>query len=145
MSACTARSLENILFSGAYSIEGKRLLCEEDRAFWHIWSGGVIRGRRLTLRCQLAEDEQGRLLYNGRLYNRDSWTWRPPKFIRLRGRYAKENPDPLNSYPTEIREKEDGSKERMRRVCDRCGGRLVYDIITLDLYCQECFIVSEAT
>lgn len=143
MSACQARGLENILLSGAYSIEGKRLLCEEDRAFWQIWSGGVIRGRKLTLKFQLAEDEQGRLLYNGRLYNRDSWTWRPPKFIRQRGRYAKEIPNPLNTRPTEIIEHEDGQKERVRRVCDRCGGQYIYDPRTMELFCEVCNLGSE--
>lgn len=83
-------------------------------------------------------------MLNGRPFNLDRWRyWRPPKFIRIRGRYAREQPNELNSYPTEVREKEDGSKERMRRVCDRCGGRLVYDYITLDLYCEKCQLVSE--
>ena len=66
----------------------------------------------------------------------------PSQGNQAHGRNTKKQPDVLNTYPIEVKVKEDGTKERIRRVCS-CGSKLLYDIRTLDLYCQERFIVSE--
>lgn len=83
-------------------------------------------------------------MHNGRPFDRHRWRYyKLPKEVRMMSRHAKEEPNFLNNYPTEVKEKEDGTKERIRRVCSSCGGKLLYDIHTHDLYCQECFIESE--
>lgn len=143
MSGC-GTPLENILYSGAYNFEGMKFrpTCELDPFFIRVWRGGFPKGTKLIIKAQLSEDDKGRLLYYGKLYNRDCWTWQPPKFIRLRGRTAKEQPNPFNNYPTRIIEV-DNKKVRIRDSCRNCGGRLVYDTITMDLYCEDCFVVHE--
>ena len=111
----------------------------KDVGFSPIWKGGILRGAHLILKIQVSEDAQGRLLYNGRLYNRSSWTYMPPKFIRLQGRQAKEFSSFYNNYPTDIIEV-DEEKVRIRRTCD-CGGKLVYDKRAW-LYCEKCHLID---
>ncbi len=73
-----------------------------------IWHGGICRSR-LILRSQVSTDERGRLLYYGRVFGRQSWPcdWQPPKFIRLQGRSARGQFNPLNTYPVDAVEIED--------------------------------------
>lgn len=147
-------SLDNIIFSGSYTIEGGRIkkkppcyLFRSEPLFERIWTGGVVRGTHLALKLQLSEDKYGQLLYNGKLYNRDSWTWRPPKFVRLQGRLAKEYTDPRNFYPTDEIDTEDGHSIRIRAKCrgikKPCGGELLYDKL-LFLYCIDCGLIRES-
>lgn len=110
----------------------------EDRTFASIWRGGLPEGCRLVLRCQLGEDAQGRILYNGRPFNRSSWTWRPPKFIRLQGRLARENSDPRNNNPEISLYTQDGEVLKLD-VCP-CGGELLIDRNGY-LYCEKCCII----
>ncbi len=109
-----------------------------------IWAGGIIRSRHLVLKSRYGQSKDGkRWLLNGRPFDRHRWRYYlPPKEIRLMGRYAKEEPNILNTYPKEVKVREDGTKVRIRRNCS-CGGKLIYDVHTHDLYCQECFLVSE--
>lgn len=131
---------EDILRSGASNNEGKKLRklhCpfESDPAFHAIWAGGFPSGVHLSLKLQVATDHKGRLLYNGRLYNRDSWTWQPPKFIRLQGRHAKDIID-FRNYPAKayiITQKGDVIE---LDACI-CGGELLYDH-NEELYCSAC-------
>ncbi|VVB63975.1 Uncharacterised protein [uncultured archaeon] len=110
-----------------------------DRGFSPIWKGGILHGAHLILKIQVSEDEQGRLLYNGRLYNRRSWSYMPPKFIRLQGRLAKEYSSYYNNYPTDTIEVDD-KKFRIRLTCN-CGGKLVYDKQAWR-YCEECYLID---
>jgi hypothetical protein len=110
-----------------------------DMGFSPIWKGGILRGAHLILKIQVSVDDWGRLLYNGRLYNRSSWTYMPPKFIRLQGRQAKEYSSFYNSFPTDIIEV-DEEKIRIRRTCS-CGGKLVYDKRAW-LYCEKCHLID---
>ncbi len=112
----------------------------KDKGFTPIWEGGVLHGGHLTIRVQVSEDAIGRLLYNGRLYNRQSWSYRPPKFIRMQGRIAKEFTSFYNNYPNKVIEV-DGEPFRIRRTCD-CGGRLVYDERAY-LYCEQCHLIDD--
>ena len=106
-----------------------------DRGFETIWQGGILTGRRLVLKLQISFNKKGRLLYNGRLYNRGSWSWRPPKFIRLQGREAKEEPNSRNSHP-EIYLTTQNGHELQLDACP-CGGELVKDNCEC-LYCRDC-------
>jgi hypothetical protein len=110
-----------------------------DIGFSPIWKGGILHGVHLILKIQVSEDAWGRLLYNGRLYNRRSWSYMPPKFIRLQGRQAKEYTSFYNSYPTDTIEVDD-KKIRIRRTCG-CGGMLVYDKRAW-LYCEKCHLID---
>ena len=74
----------------------------KDKGFSPIWKGGILHGAHLILKIQVSEDAWGRLLYNGRPYNRNSWSYMPPKFIRLQGRQAKEYSSFYNNYPIDI-------------------------------------------
>jgi len=137
-------TLSNITFYGAVdlrtiAIEGRKLF-EKDKAFRHIWEGGILRGCSLILKCQVSFDSKGRLLYNGRLYNRNSWSWRPPKFIRMQGRLAKESADPRNNHP-EIVIFTVGGEALWLDACP-CGGELLMDN-NENLYCSECKIIYE--
>ncbi len=109
-----------------------------DKAFTTIWQGGILTGRHLVLKLQISFNKKGRLLYNGRPYNRSSWTWRPPKFIRLQGREAKEEPNSRNSHP-EIYLTTLNGQELKLDACP-CGGELVKDRREY-LYCRECGMV----
>lgn len=107
-----------------------------DKGFETIWQGGILKGRHLVLKPhQISFNAKGRLLYNGRLYNRSSWTWRPPKFIRLQGREAKEEPNSRNSHP-EIYLTTQNGHELQLDACP-CGGELVKDSCEC-LYCRDC-------
>ena len=111
----------------------------KDVGFSPIWKGGILRGAHLILKIQVSMDDWGRLLYNGRPYNRNSWSYMPPKFIRLQGRQAKEYSSFYNSFPTDIIEVDD-EKVRIRRTCS-CGGKLVYDKRAW-LYCEKCHLID---
>ncbi|VVB63276.1 Uncharacterised protein [uncultured archaeon] len=111
----------------------------KDVGFSPIWEGGILHGAHLILKFQVSEDALGRLLYNGRLYNRRSWSYVPPKFIRLQGREAKEYSSFYNNYPTDVIEVDD-EKVRIRRTCG-CGGKLVYDKRAW-LYCEKCHLID---
>jgi hypothetical protein len=111
----------------------------KDKGFKPIWEGGILHGCHLTLKVQVSEDAWGRLLYNGRLYNRNSWSYRPPKFIRLQGRLAKEFTSFFNNFPTDIIEVDD-KQIRIRRTCE-CGGKLEYDHRAV-LFCTKCHLVE---
>jgi hypothetical protein len=118
----------------------RELKCiSKDIGFSPIWKGGILHGAHLILKIQVSEDTRGRLLYNGRLFNRSSWSYMPPKFIRLQGRQAKECASIYNNYPTDIIE-EDDQKIRIRRNCG-CGGKLVYDKRAW-LYCEKCHLID---
>ncbi len=156
---------DNIIISGEVTNEGRKLfdestLTSEERQlfarylklnplFSRLWNGLSDAEIDITLRPQVRV-ENGVIYYNGRKYNKDTWTsffvvsdlfYGPPKFIRLQGRMAKEVPDPLNSAPTEVVELESGQLQRVRRVCS-CGGRLVYDHNSI-LYCEKCKLIDE--
>lgn len=120
-------------------IEGKRFF-ERDAAFRHIWEGGILRGYSLKIKCQVSIDSKGRILYNGRLYNRNSWSWRPPKFIRQQGRLAKESTDPRNNHPEIVIYTMKG-KALLLDACP-CGGELLMDN-NENLYCSKCKIIYE--
>ena len=125
------------------SLQAEKSL-QRDKKFWFIWQSGKREGH-LKIRSQISQDQKGRILYNNRIYNRGCWTWRPPKFIRLQGRLAKEIPDKRNSYPTE-EETVEGKSIKRRAIChgiDKkigCGGRFQYDS-RLQLYCSSCFLI----
>ena len=109
-----------------------------DRGFETIWKGGILKGCHLVLKLQVSFNAKGRLLYNGKTYNRDSWTWRPPKFIRLQGREAKEEPNSRNNHP-EIYLTTLNGQELKLDACP-CGGELVKDRCEC-LYCRDCGMV----
>ncbi len=109
-----------------------------DKAFTPIWQGGMLTGRHLVLKLQISFDKKGRLLYNGRPYNRDSWTWRPPKFIRLQGREAKEEPNSRNSHPEIYLTTLNGQELKL----DACpSGRELLKDRREYLYCRDCGMV----
>jgi hypothetical protein len=139
---------EDILYRGSSNIEERRTklkppcrLAQCEPTFERIWTGGLLTGAYFSIRLQISTDERGRLLYNGKLYNKNSWTWQPPKFIRLQGRHAKETLNPFNSYPNEIIVL-DGKKIIVPQYCDACGGDLVYDH-NMNLYCVRCELIQE--
>jgi hypothetical protein len=109
-----------------------------DKGFETIWQGGIMTGCHLVLKLQISFNAKGRLLYNGRLYNRNSWSWRPPKFIRLQGREAKEEPNSRNSHP-EIYLTTLNGEELKLDACP-CGGELVKDRCEC-LYCRDCGLI----
>lgn len=153
---------DNIIHSGSYLLEGRkfepsltegelRLLgkaLKADPMFARIWWGDA--GKRLAaLRLQVSIDDRGRLLYNGKLYNRDSWVtffvtderlYGPPKIIRGQGRLAKEVPDVRNNHPDIVFFNEDGKPVHSDHC--QCGGELVMDS-RYYLYCRRCNLIYE--
>jgi hypothetical protein len=133
-------NLQTNVNEGMAEYTDRELKCiSKDIGFSPIWKGGILHGAHLILKIQVSEDTRGRLLYNGRLYNRSSWSYMPPKFIRLQGRQAKECSSFYNDYPTDVIEVDD-EKVRIRRTCG-CGGKLVYDKRAW-LYCEKCHLVD---
>ena len=133
-------NLQTIINQEMDNYSDHELKCiSKDTGFSPIWKGGILHGAHLILKIQVSEDALGRLLYNGRLYNRSSWTYMPPKFIRLQGRQAKEFSSFYNNYPTDIIEADD-EKVRIRRTCG-CGGKLIYDKRAW-LYCEKCHLID---
>ena len=130
---------EDILHPQTYMFEGREVF-EKDKAFRTIWEGGILKGCSLKIRCQVSLDPKGRLLYNGRLYNRNSWSWRPPKFIRQQGRLAKESTDPRNNHPEIVIYTMSG-RALLLDACP-CGGELLMDRNGY-LYCSSCKIIYE--
>lgn len=110
----------------------------KDDAFRPIWNGGIMHCH-LSIKCQVAE-KSGKLLYNGKLFNRSKWSWRPPKVIRMQGRLAREYTDPRNSSP-EISIITARGVIIWLDACP-CGGELLMDHRGF-LYCKECNIVYE--
>ena len=106
-----------------------------DRGFETIWKGGILTGCHLVLKLQISFNAKGRLLYNGRPYSRGIWGWRPPKFIRLQGREAKEEPNSRNSHPEIYLTTQNGVVLKLD-ACP-CGGELVKDSCEC-LYCRDC-------
>ena len=110
----------------------------KDKAWISIDSGGTIHAH-LCIRCQVAEKD-GRLIYNGRPYNRGCWSWRPPKIIRMQGRLARETTDPRNEHPEIIIITQNG-KALQLDACP-CGGELLKDHRGF-LYCGSCYEIYE--
>lgn len=135
----------NIIFSQTNTIEemqdysdAEMQSLRKDKGFLQILNGG-IRHCHLSLRCQVAE-EAGRLIYNGRPFNRSQWSWQPPKVIRMQGRRAKEYGDPRNNHP-EISILTEGGQVLRLDACP-CGGELEMDH-NYNLYCLKCFRIYE--
>jgi hypothetical protein len=143
--ACNSLKIENILQTQTYTIEGMDTYSKaelealrKDRSFCLILDGGILHCH-LSIRCQVAE-ESGRLIYNGRPFNRSSWSWRPPKVIRMQGRQARESTDPRNNHPTIYIITPCGDLIPMD-TCP-CGGDLRMDHRGY-LYCNQCNIIYE--
>lgn len=122
--------------------EFKRALAKSPM-FCRLWEGGS-KNLRLSIRKQLDFDEKGRLLYNGRLYNKDTWCcyfsgdcmmYGPPKVIRLQGRAAKEQLNKANTHP-EITIITAHGEVIILDACP-CGGELIMDTDD-SLYCKDC-------
>lgn len=128
---CIDEGMEN------YSEAELKALWKDD-AFRPIWTGGIMHCH-LSIKCQVAE-ESGKLIYNGKLFNREKWSWRPPKVIRLQGRPAREYTDPQNNNP-EISIITVRGDIIWLDACP-CGGELLMDHRGF-LYCKECSIVYE--
>jgi len=111
---------------------------QKDDAFTPIWNGGIMHCH-LSIRCQVAE-KSGKLLYNGKLFNRSKWSWRPPKVIRMQGRLAREYTDPRNNNPEISIYTEHG--ELLRLDACPCGGDLRMDSRGF-LYCEKCNMIYE--
>jgi len=144
--------------SGSDSIEGKEFLpssedfgpgfkkaLAKDHNFRRIWEGGP-RDLHLRLKKQIDYDKNGRLLYNGKPYNKDTWCcyywgdcqmYGPPKVIRQQGRPAKEQTDEANTHPEIIIFTAKG--EALSLDACPCGGELIMDDDG-SLYCKECGI-----
>jgi len=118
--------------------ESELKLLHRDKAFRPILNGGVLHCH-LKIRCQVAE-ESGRLIYNGRPFNRSQWSWRPPKIIRLQGRSARELSDPINNKPEISIITARG--EVLRLDACPCGGELQMDNHGY-LYCVKCNMIYE--
>lgn len=145
-SLCNSLNSDNIIFSRTNTIEGMEdytaaelRAMKKDKAFMHIWNGGVIRAS-LTIRSMTGSDEKGQLILNGRRFTRSSWDWRPPAIIRDQGRLAKEVLDPVNDHP-EIPIITQRGEVLWLDSCP-CGGELVMDHRGY-LYCTNCFIIYE--
>ena len=139
MPSINSLNSEDIPHTQTSIIEGREVF-EKDKAFRAIWEGGILRGCSFKIRCQVSIDSQGRLLYNGRLYNRNSWSWRPPKFIRMQGRLARESTDPRNNHPEIVIYTMNG--EALLLDACPCGGELLMDN-NENLYCDKCKIIYE--
>jgi hypothetical protein len=121
---------------------------QKSPVFNALWMGGGVE-RHLSLRKQIDIDSSGRLLYNGRIYNKDTWCryyfgdlqlYGPPKVIRQMGRVAKEIPNPANNNPEISILTQNGDVIRLD-ACP-CGGELILDHRGA-LYCSNCFVVYE--
>jgi hypothetical protein len=127
----------------AFRQDGKALILEDlDPGFAHIFNPQPFKGHLVGIQSLISLDEKGRMLYRGRRYGRDAWTWRPPHIIRIQGRQAKDFSDKRNGYPTEEINTEKG-KMKVRAVChghkdgQACGGSFLYDS-RYYLYCERC-------
>ncbi len=163
MQASVSEIICDISDSGSPFIEGEKYFEESNLSpddqklfakylkksprFRYIWVGKIA-DVHIKIQSLLEYDSKGRLLYRGNPYNKDTWTaffvvdnllWGPPPVIRDQGRYAKEQFDPRNDYPTEVVEDNHGNKLRVLRYCDGCGGDLEYDH-RMVLYCKKCFL-----
>ena len=122
-------------------------ILKREPIYWRNYQGGTFpEGTKLTIKSILSEDDKGRLLYRGRLFDRRRWSWRPPKILRMMGRQARDFTDLRNSYPTEEIEQDD-TILRVRAICTRdpkrgpyCDGKLLYDK-RYYLYCEKCFLI----
>lgn len=143
--------------SGEYADEGGQLDSDTEEygkefdrylarssIFQKIWRGGPEHVK-IRLRRQMAFDDKGRLLYNEKPYNRDSWCcyyvgdcehYGPPKPIRQMGRMANEQPNPYNTHP-EIEVRTRDGDILILDACP-CGGSLQMDNQG-ELYCTECY------
>lgn len=113
-----------------------------------LWQGGPEE-LHIILRKQVDVNERGQLIYNGKPYNRDTWScyyigdsryYGPPLVIRQMGRMAKEIPDDMNSNPEISILTENGNVLRLD-ACP-CGGELLKDHRGV-LYCSDCFSIYE--
>lgn len=111
----------------------------KDSAWQRINDGGLLHCR-LIIRCQVGEDLDSHLLYNGRRYTRRVWSWRPPKIIRMQGRLAREYSDPRNEHPEIIIITQNG--EALKLDACPCGGELIMDHRGF-LYCASCHLIYE--
>lgn len=147
---------EYILHSGYDSYEGRIFIpvtedfgkdfircLAKSPMFNRLWQGGPGE-LHLRLRIQISEDKDGRLLYNEKPYNKDTWCcyfwgdcqmYGPPKIIRQQGRPAKELADAANTHPEIIIITKNG--EEMRLDACPCGGDLIKDDDG-SLYCKKC-------
>ena len=124
-------------FSEDDSSEDELKVLRKDVAFWSILDGGVR--HCYTLRCQVAE-KNGHLIYNGKLYTRSSHSWRPPKVIRLQGRFARERINLINARPEISIYTNNGKMIRLDHC--PCGGELLMNH-NFNLYCVDCNIIYE--
>lgn len=147
-------NLDNIIHSGTLISRGRKLrtlrcVMGADRTFARIWHGSVPSTLASpTLQSLWSVDAHGRLIYRGKIYNKDSWAtytdggviyYGPPRFIRGLGRSAKEYPNPRNTHPC-IRILTKNHKSLIVDECPKCGGELVYDN-NMELYCRECGLI----
>lgn len=160
-SLCNCVNSEDILNSGFDNNEGRLFIpltedfgedflkcLAKSPTFRRLWQGGPEE-LHLILRKQVDETENGRLIYNEKIYNRDTWGcyyvgdsqfYGPPLVIRQMGRMAKETPNPLNSNPEISILTEKGAVLRLD-ACP-CGGELLKDHRGA-LYCSNCFEIYE--
>lgn len=111
----------------------------KDSAWQRINDGGLLKCS-LIIRCQVGEDLDGHLIYNGHRFSRRDWSWRPPKIIRIQGRSAREQYDPINEHPEISIITEKG--EVLRLDSCPCGGDLQKDHRGF-LYCTSCHLIYE--
>ena len=160
-SLCNCLKSDDIICSGSATIEGRESIpstedfgkdfarcLAKSPSFRRIWMGGPEE-LHLILRKQIDVDKNGRLIYNGKPYNKDTWCcyyigdcelYGPPKVIRQMGRIAKEVPYPANNNPEIGILTEKGDVLRLD-ACP-CGGELLLDHRG-DLYCSDCHLIYE--
>jgi len=124
----------------------KKLTCvfRECPTFRAIWLTKARADATHSLQSVAGQDDHGRLIYRGKLYNRRSWSWRPPKIIWSQGRRAHEPPNPDNARVHILKEVLKNGVLCVVAInkCD-CGGHLIRDLMTSDLYCEECGLVYD--
>ncbi len=118
---------------------------EKDPWFDYIFRGGKLPDYyHLVLRLQVQhvqlKDGTTHLLYNGHLFGRHDWSWRPPKIIRDGGRQAQEYPNPRNKHPYVRYYDEDLQQIITTDKCPGCKSSLEYDK-NMELYCVQCGLI----
>ncbi len=118
---------------------------EKDPWFDYIYRGGKLPDcYHLSLKLQVEhvplKDGTVHLLYNGHLFSRHDWSWRPPIIIRDGGRMAQEYPNPRNKHPWVRYYDEELETVVTTDKCPGCKGALVYDN-NMELYCVQCGLI----
>ncbi len=143
--------LETSFQSGVYSIEGKkdrpmgklRCVFRECPTFRAIWLTKTRADSSFTLQS-IADEDHGQLVYRGKRFNRDSWTWQPPKLIWSQGRRAHEPPNPANAKPLILQEVLKNGVIKLEAVTRcTCGGQILKDSYHGEMYCAECGLIYE--